>query len=575
MKKREITNNDLEQLFNNIIEQSPLISEEQVILLQSKLPKSNLGSTLKRFSQFHFKTFLLSATVVLIIAAAIIWMNPARQSKEENIENTPQKNRIQFVTVDTLAVDSINREISKNKANEDPVSKKSTLKTRTTQVKKETTILLSDVYKHFDKKPQVFSFQANRDTTIICKEGTRIKINANSFMSEKSGNRITGAVQISVKEHYKMSDIVLSNLTTTSNDRILETGGMLHITALADNENCIIKSGSDIEIGFPYLNNKDNMELFYGKWKNDKIDWTPANAASILDDVEIQEKIEKVYVIVEEMPEFPGGDKALRKYLEQNIQYPYSEIKNKTEEKVRVSFVVDTSGYTKDIRIIRGSNKTLGKAAAYVVSNMPKWKPGKQRGKPVNVTYTIPIYYSINNDELTDEEIKQSKILEEELKEFKYDFESNRNFRNSKIFNELEKKIKSDSLQDSDISEVNEYIFSVTQLGWINCDRFYNNDKPLINFFIQGDKSNNIIVNAIFHRFKSLMPGENKSGRITFNNVPLGEKITIVAIKVVNNKIFLSVKETVVTKNGEIKLDFKQVTMKFLSKEMEKLNKYY
>lgn len=161
------------------------------------------------------------------------------------------------------------------------------------------------------------------------------------------------------------------------------------------------------------------------------------------------------------------------------------------------------------------------------------------------------------------------------MKDFKYDIETNRYFTNSKIFNEFEKKVKSDSLQDSDIKEVNQYIFSVTQLGWINCDRFYKNNNPGINFYILTDNSETTIINAILNRFKSLIPGKVQSGKITFSNIPLGEKVTIVALKTVNNKIFLSVNETEITKNGELVLDFQQVTMDLLKKEMEKLNKFY
>ncbi len=588
MKKLEITNNDLEQLFNNIIGQTPLVSEEQVNSLLNNLPNPGSGSEVKHFFQYHLNTFLLSATVVLIIVAALIWINSNHQSEDTIVQNNQRKNLVVPVIADTIAAEqtiSIDKEIIQNKTDEDTVLKESTIKTNDAVAQAETILLLSDIYKNFDKKPEVFSSQANRDTTIICKEGTRIKINANSFISEKKATKILGTVRLEVKEYYKISDIILSNLTTTSGDKILETGGMLHIAASANNKNCIIEPGRDIEIGFPYLNNKDDMELFYGQWTNDKIDWEPANTTSQVDEIVIdvapvivtqEEEIEtQVFFIVEDMPEFPGGSAALEKFIEQNAQYPFSALQNRNEGKVFVTFVIDKSGYSNNIRAVRSLDKILDKVAVYAVSNMPKWKPGKQRGKPVNVSYTITVPFSAKNGELTPEEIKQSKELDKKLKDFKYDIETNRYFTNSKIFNEFEKKVKSDSLQGYDIKEVNRYIFSVTQLGWINSDRFYKNNNAKINFFIKNDNSNKTIVTAIFHRFKALIPGKNQSGKITFKNIPLGEKVTIVALKTVNNKIFLSVKETEITKNGEIVLDFNQVTMELLKKEMEKLNKYY
>jgi len=397
-----------------------------------------------------------------------------------------------------------------------------------------------------------------------------------------------------------MSDIILANLTTTSGDKILETGGMLYITASADHENCIIMQGRHLEIGFPYSDKKDYMTLFYGEQANNIIDWKLANTTIdplikdelMIEDSEATNKTaitavmrtntEKeagsdapVFFIVEEMPEFPGGQKGLQKYLEQNVHYPYSKIKDKIEGKVLVTFVIDSNGNTHNIKVTRGLDKMLDKVAVYVVSNFPKWKPGMQGGKPVAVSYTIPITFSAKEGELTSEEIKESKDLEEKLKDFKFDIDANRFYANNKEFDEFEKKVKNDDFKDATVSEVKRYIFSVTLLGWINCDRFYNNNNPMVNFFILTDNSENMVVNAILQRFKSLIPATAQSGKITFNNIASGEKVTIVALKSSNNKIFLSVKENVVAKNGEIVLDFQPVTMELLKKEMEKLNKFY
>ena len=77
----------------------------------------------------------------------------------------------------------------------------------------------------------------------------------------------------------------------------------------------------------------------------------------------------------------------------------------------------------------------------------------------------------------------------------------------------------------------------------------------------------------IFHRIKAILPGCVESDRIIFKNVPLGEMITIVAVKMVNSKLFLAVKETEITDKEETELDFQPVTVKLLRKEMEKLNK--
>jgi len=101
----------------------------------------------------------------------------------------------------------------------------------------------------------------------------------------------------------------------------------------------------------------------------------------------------QVFFIVEEMPEFPGGDLALRKYIAQSIKYPVIAQENGIQGKVYVNFVVNEKGQVTQARIARGVDKSLDKEALRVVNNLPRWKPGKQSGKPVKVSYTVPINF--------------------------------------------------------------------------------------------------------------------------------------------------------------------------------------
>lgn len=104
---------------------------------------------------------------------------------------------------------------------------------------------------------------------------------------------------------------------------------------------------------------------------------------------------EQVFFIVEEMPEFPGGEMELRKHIANNIEYPEVAKKNGIKGKVYVTFVVGKDGLVKDAKIARGVDPSLDGEALRVVNNLPKWKPGKQRGEAVNVSYTIPINFAL------------------------------------------------------------------------------------------------------------------------------------------------------------------------------------
>lgn len=112
--------------------------------------------------------------------------------------------------------------------------------------------------------------------------------------------------------------------------------------------------------------------------------------------VAVEKEVEEeapVFFIVEEMPEFPGGDAALRSFIAQSVKYPVIAQENGIQGKVYVNFVVGKDGSITNAKIARGVDPSLDKEALRVVNSLPKWKPGKQGGKPVRVSYTVPINF--------------------------------------------------------------------------------------------------------------------------------------------------------------------------------------
>lgn len=104
-------------------------------------------------------------------------------------------------------------------------------------------------------------------------------------------------------------------------------------------------------------------------------------------------KSEEVFFIVEEMPEFPGGELALRKFIANEIKYPQIASEKGIQGKVYVNFVVESDGRIGRYKIARGVDPSLDQEALRVVSALPKWTPGKQKGKNVAVSYTVPISF--------------------------------------------------------------------------------------------------------------------------------------------------------------------------------------
>jgi TonB family protein len=109
-----------------------------------------------------------------------------------------------------------------------------------------------------------------------------------------------------------------------------------------------------------------------------------------------------IFTVVEQVPEFPGGVNAMMEYLGQNIRYPEAATKAKVQGRVFLSFVVTTEGEIKDIQILKGLGFGTDTESVRVVSSMPRWKPGMQSGKPVNVRYNLPISFQLGSKATTE-----------------------------------------------------------------------------------------------------------------------------------------------------------------------------
>ena len=115
-------------------------------------------------------------------------------------------------------------------------------------------------------------------------------------------------------------------------------------------------------------------------------------------DVEDEERdVDVIHIIVEDDPEFPGGNEALLRYLAQNTRYPPIAQENGIQGKVHVRFVVEPTGDVSNVEVIRGVDPSLDREAVRVVSTLPRFKPGRQRNRPVRVWYTVPINFTLQN----------------------------------------------------------------------------------------------------------------------------------------------------------------------------------
>ena len=103
----------------------------------------------------------------------------------------------------------------------------------------------------------------------------------------------------------------------------------------------------------------------------------------------------EVFTIVEQMPSFPGGDAKMYEYLGKNIKYPQIARETGIQGRVFVNFVVEPDGSVSNVKVLRGIGGGCDEEAMRVVKAMPKWSPGKQRGKTVRVSYTLPVVFKL------------------------------------------------------------------------------------------------------------------------------------------------------------------------------------
>lgn len=149
----------------------------------------------------------------------------------------------------------------------------------------------------------------------------------------------------------------------------------------------IMSSASKLEVSDPENQDVNKVSIAYesGEKATGEVTWT----------VTEPKPEEEEFMVVEEMPEFPGGSEAMLEFLRSNVTYPKTCIENNVQGRVIVSFVVEKNGSVTGAEVVKSVNSELDAEALRVVNAMPAWKPGKQKGKEVRVRYTVPIVFKL------------------------------------------------------------------------------------------------------------------------------------------------------------------------------------
>ena len=425
------------------------------------------------------------------------------------------------------------------------------------------------------KSSEIFIVDSKKDTTIVFKEGTKLVIKANSFV-DANNNIVESNISIAVTEYYKLSDMLLANLSTTSDDKQLETGGMLFIEAKKGESDLKLAQNSSIDILFPTQNKKEDMQLFSGKWKEGIINWNlekPQDSIVELFNevayiaIKEEDDVMVPFSVVEQPPVFPGCEnlerdqqikctsKAINNFIKTNFNESIvQEISEIGRHTVNMSFVVNKQGNIVDINVI-ASHIKLAQEGIRVLEAMPTMKPGKQRGKEVIIHYGFPDmkFYVGKSLKINRTPIKLKSRTTSDI--------------------EFEQKLKTEDSVTITTQEVSNYVFSTSQLGWINCDRFTNRNNR-IKYKLKVKNYDGAKVNMVFKSLNSILPSRYLEG-YDFGYVPRDEDVVIVAIKMKEDKFYLDIIDSKTETNPDLEFNFKEVTIEEMKEELKKLNKLF
>ena len=266
-----------------------------------------------------------------------------------------------------------------------------------------------------NKLDEISSVKVNDLTSIVKAEEVKSMENSSDEKFKVSGTVLAADTKVPI-----MGASVI--IRGTTNGTLTDLDGKFTLTGLKKDDviqvsfvgfqtrSVIVKDESPLTIMLDdAVQNLEGMVVYAPTQKSEKDEVVVFDMP--MEEVKQKEvKDEPIFQVVEEMPEFPGGMVEAMTFLAKNINYPVAAQQAKIEGRVIVQFVVERDGSVSDVKVMRGVSPELDAEAIRVVSMMPKWIPGKQRGKAVAVKYTMPIMFRLQTPEPKKEEAFQINL---------------------------------------------------------------------------------------------------------------------------------------------------------------------
>jgi hypothetical protein len=435
---------------------------------------------------------------------------------------------------------------------------------------------LTDSLKKIGLKIQITEIDPTTDNSIIGQQGTIIIISANSLVGE-SGQPIKSKTKIELKECYSIPDIITGHLQTVHNGDILQTQGMIYLTATtADGKTVSIDKSKPIRIEMPVSSNFPNAKFFKGA-RDDKgnINWTIVEEPS------------------KKLVPFPIKIIAPRPDFECRSDFGFTQ-DPKIWKDTTAKYYYTNDDITKYENTLLATREFKARYYSYCMSDLTKiyidnldknmWEVDELMVQYFIKDSTDRVNFELNNippglkgGKRTKDQEDAHQWLVDHAKEYGHEMiEIFKMFAAQKL-TKVDENLKIDTSKVKDFNKA--FIaFETVEFGWINCDIFYNDPKAeKIKLFVQTNETPSII-NIIFKDKRIILDGiedgqnnfrftKDKEG---YNKLPKGDKAIILAIGYHDNNITFASKEIITGQNENEKLDLQVITATELNKQLKK-----
>lgn len=438
---------------------------------------------------------------------------------------------------------------------------------------------------------QTFTLEPGKEVTIQGKAGTKIWLPADA-LTFADGSRPQTPVKLLLKESYAFSEMVIDGLSTQSDDRLLETGGMIYLGAEAEGRPLQLDVDQSLMIGMPTGQLQEGMQLFVGEQGVDGgvNNWKPTQQPpaptmqDILQDLPPKPVMQRDWI----SPPREAFDESNEPMAPRKPVRPHEPFQPRRES------ITYTPGPIQGLFMSKA--KRQQKEEALYASRMQEYEQKMEKYRARKAQYEQAL--------LTYEEALQSYKLAHKAWDIQLQ-EQKENFRSSPVFQAyLREKQKSSAtrqaLYEQQMDEwfdlklqtiadyeakygkiagtgdvARQYVYQVNRMGWINCDRFYNVPQDeKVDLAIEDEAGGEAELFVIFKDIRNIMKAQRITGKARYQvkNLPRDMDIRVVGVKVVDGKPHLAIRDTKVTDGRPLQLQYQATNIRKIKTALNDLD---